>query len=48
MEGVNPGHINLEMARKSLYEELEAIDYYQERIDVAQDATLKCLSEQVI
>lgn len=33
----------LEMARasKSLREELEAIDYYQERIDASQDEELK-------
>ncbi|MCF7895343.1 MAG: ferritin, partial [Candidatus Omnitrophica bacterium] len=38
---VNPKHIDLERARKSLREELEAIDFYQERIDATDDKELK-------
>ncbi|MEW5805767.1 MAG: ferritin [Acidobacteriota bacterium] len=41
LEKMNPKHVDLERARKSLREELEAIDYYQERIDATDDATLK-------
>lgn len=33
--------LDLERARKSLREELEAIDYYQERIEAATDESLK-------
>jgi hypothetical protein len=40
-EKFDPKHINLERARKSLREELEAIDFYQERIDASKDETLK-------
>jgi hypothetical protein len=36
-----PKHVDLERARKSLREELEAIDYYQERIDATEDVSLK-------
>lgn len=43
MDTLDPKHVDLERARKSLREELEAIDYYQERIDAAQDASLKQL-----
>jgi hypothetical protein len=40
-EKLDPKHIDLERARKSLREELEAIDFYQERIDATDDKTLK-------
>ena len=40
---MTPKHIDLERARKSLREELEAIDFYQERIDATEDASLKKL-----
>ena len=36
-------HIDLEMARESLREELGAIDSYQARIDATKDNTLKKL-----
>lgn len=36
---------NLERARKSLCEELEAINWYQERIEVTKDAELKKILE---
>ncbi len=36
---------NLERARKSLCEELEAINWYQERIEVTRDAALKKILE---
>ena len=45
LEKLEPKHIDLERARKSLREELEAIDYYQERIDATEDASLKQLLE---
>ena len=45
LETIDPKHVNLERARKSLREELEAIDFYQERIDAAEDASLKKLLE---
>jgi len=38
-----PKHVDMERARKSLREELEAIDFYQERIDATQDTSLKQL-----
>ena len=38
---LDPKHVDLERARKSLREELEAIDFYQERIDAANDEALK-------
>jgi uncharacterized protein len=44
-ESIDPSHIDLERARKSLREELEAIDYYQERIDATKDSTLKHILE---
>ena len=40
-----PEHIDLERARKSLREELEAIDFYQERIDATGNSSLKKLLE---
>jgi hypothetical protein len=40
-EKLDPKHIDLERARKSLREELEAIDFYQERIDATKDESLK-------
>jgi hypothetical protein len=36
---------NLERARKSLCEELEAINWYQERIEASQDQELKKILE---
>jgi len=36
---------NLERARKSLCEELEAINWYQERIEVTKDSELKKILE---
>jgi hypothetical protein len=36
---------NLERARKSLCEELEAINWYQERIEVTKDEELKKILE---
>jgi len=45
LEKLDPKHVDLERARKSLREELEAIDFYQERIDATQDASLKKLLE---
>jgi hypothetical protein len=45
LESLDPKHVDLERARKSLREELEAIDYYQERIDATQDNSLKHLLE---
>jgi len=44
-EKLAPEHVDLERARKSLREELEAIDYYQERIDATEDPSLKALLE---
>jgi len=43
----NLGQKTLEMARasKSLREELEAVDYYQERIDATKDGELKKILE---
>jgi hypothetical protein len=43
LEKLDPKHVDLERARKSLREELEAIDFYQERIDATADASLKQL-----
>jgi uncharacterized protein len=40
-ENLTPQTLDLERARKSLREELEAIDYYQERIEAATDESLK-------
>lgn len=45
LEKLNPKNVDLERARKSLREELEAIDFYQERIDATEDVTLKKLLE---
>jgi hypothetical protein len=36
---------NLEKARQSLIEELEAINWYQERIDASQDESLRKILE---
>ena len=41
LEKLHPKNVNLERARKSLREELEAIDFYQERIDATKDVSLK-------
>ncbi|MDD4995754.1 MAG: ferritin [Patescibacteria group bacterium] len=43
LEKMDPKHVDLERARKSLREELEAIDFYQERIDATTDESLKKL-----
>lgn len=43
LEKMDPKHVDLERARKSLREELEAVDFYQERIDATDDETLKKL-----
>jgi len=40
-ENLDPKTLDLERATKSLREELEAIDYYQERIENAKDEGLK-------
>jgi hypothetical protein len=45
LDKLDPKHVDLERVRKSLREELEAIDFYQERIDATQDASLKKLLE---
>jgi hypothetical protein len=45
LEKLNPKHVDLERARKSLREELEAIDFYQERIDATENTSLKKLLE---
>jgi hypothetical protein len=45
LEKLDSKHVDLERARKSLREELEAIDFYQERIDATEDASLKKLLE---
>ena len=37
--------LDLERARQSLIEELEAINWYQERVEVASDAELKKILE---
>ena len=36
---------NLERARQSLIEELEAVNWYQERIDASKDESLKKILE---
>jgi len=41
IEKIDPKHLDLERARKSLREELEAIDFYQERVDATNDESLK-------
>jgi hypothetical protein len=45
LEKLDPKHVDLERGRKSLREELEAIDFYQERIDATEDTSLKKLLE---
>jgi hypothetical protein len=42
---IEPKHLDLERARQSLWEELEAINYYQERIDATRDESLKRILE---
>ena len=42
-EKLDPKHMDLERARTSLKEELEAINWYQERIDASNDESLKKL-----
>ena len=43
LEKMDPKHVDLERARKSLREELEVVDFYQERIDATGDESLKKL-----
>jgi hypothetical protein len=43
LEKLDPKHVDLERARKSLREELEAVDFYQERIDATDNKSLKKL-----
>ena len=43
LKKLEPRHIDMERARKSLREELEAIDLYQERVDATKDTSLKQL-----
>ena len=40
-EKLDSKHMDLDRARTSLKEELEAINWYQERIDVSSDESLK-------
>jgi hypothetical protein len=42
---IDPKHLDLERARQSLREELEAINYYQERVDATRDDSLKRILE---
>jgi uncharacterized protein len=42
-EKLKPETLDLERARNSLCEELQAINWYQERIDVTKDESLKRL-----
>jgi len=42
-EKMDSKHVDLERARKSLREELEAVDFYQERVDATGDESLKKL-----
>ncbi len=44
-ENLSEGTKNLERARKSLCEELEAINWYQERIEATKDEELKRILE---
>jgi hypothetical protein len=44
-ENLSEGTKNLERARQSLCEELEAINWYQERIEATRDAELKKILE---
>lgn len=44
-EGLTEESKNLERARQSLIEELEAINWYQERIEVSKDESLKKILE---
>jgi hypothetical protein len=46
LDKLDPKHVDLERARKSLREELEAIDFYQERVDATQDVSLKQILER--
>jgi hypothetical protein len=45
IEKIKPESLDLMRARRSLREELEAIDWYQERIDATGDASLRKLLE---
>jgi uncharacterized protein len=45
LEKLDWKNVNLERARKSLREELEAVDFYRERIDATEDISLKQLLE---
>lgn len=40
-ENLDPKTLDIERASKSLREELEAVDYYQERVENASDEELK-------
>jgi len=44
-EDLDPKTLDLERARISLREELEAIDYYAERMDATNDEVLRALLE---
>jgi len=44
-ENLTEGTKDLERARQSLIEELEAINWYQERVEATKDAELKKLLE---
>jgi len=44
-DNLSEGTKNLERARQSLVEELEAINWYQERVEVTRDAELKKILE---
>ena len=41
--GVSSGALHIHQALASLQEELEAIDYYHQRLDVARDEPLKAI-----
>jgi hypothetical protein len=45
LDKLEPKHADLERARKSLREELEAVEFYREMIDAAEDVSLKQLLE---
>jgi len=45
VENIKPESLDLMRARRSLREELEAIDWYQERIDATEDESLRKILE---
>jgi len=45
IEKIKPESLDLMRARRSLREELEAIDWYQERIDATEDGSLRKVLE---